>query len=158
MRSVMRTVYCLVSLLVLVAPLALAGPDCTDSFVVTFDGEVMTVHHLGAFYNCCPVFDYEISQESGEIRVREIEVEGLCDCYCCFNLQVAIEDLAPGTYTLTFTYWEFWENAWVDWSTQVEVPDAGQVDPPTVASFSNSGCLTVDADVTSWGALKRRYE
>ena len=48
-------------------------------------------------------------------------------------------------YTLTFTYWEFWENAWVDWSTQVEVPDAGQVDPPTVASFSNSGCLTADA-------------
>ena len=153
----MRSVLCLASLLLLIAPLALAEPDCTDSFVVTFDGEVMTVHHLGAFYNCCPEFAYEVTQESGTIHVRETEVEGLCDCYCCFNLQVAIEDLAPGSYTLTFTYREFWEGAWVDWTTQVEVPDAGQVAPPAVASFSNSGCLTVGADAASWGALKRRY-
>ena len=154
----MRCATCLALLLCLATPPAFGAldPDCTDSFFVEIEGGDVTLHHLGAFYNCCPVFAYDLTFEGGEISVQETEVEANCDCLCCFDLQVEIGAVPPGTYTLVVSWVDL--EGWEQWSAQIVVPAAGQVGPPQVMSFSDSGCLTVGARTESWGAIKHCYQ
>jgi hypothetical protein len=156
----MRSAGYLALILCLAAPAVLAAldRDCTDNFIVEIAGGEVTLYHLGAFYNCCPEFAYDVALEGGEIRIQETEVEALCDCLCCLDLQVEIAEVPAGAYTLLFSWLDTEEGAWREWSTQIVVPAAGQIGPPQVMSFSDSGCLTVGTRTESWGAIKRRYQ
>jgi hypothetical protein len=57
--------------------------------------------HVNAGFNCCPVLDTDVSIDNGVIKIVETETEGLCDCYCLFDLHYMIVNLPPGEYTIS---------------------------------------------------------
>lgn len=158
---------CLASL-ALGAPV-LAQDICDDSFRTEVEGGTLTVHHLGALYNCCPEpFAYDVSQDGDLIRIRETEVlVNPCYCICCFNLTVVIEDVQPGSWTIIFQWYDYETQLWQEQELVVVVPDAGQSGTLHLASAEDSGCLGISAvpdpeqqapwRQASWGALKSTY-
>lgn len=69
----------------------------------SYDGVgALTLKHLNAAFNCCPEgVDAEFVITEDAVMVTTTEAEGLCDCLCLFDLEYAVVDLAPGTYTIT---------------------------------------------------------
>jgi hypothetical protein len=153
---------------------ALAQQDwCYDSDLVYARVEESTVVliHEGAFYNCCPeTFDFEISVEEQLIRVTEIEIlENPCFCLCCYNLALEIEDVAPGDYTIEFTWFDYESNGWVIEVLEVSVGDFGQPGEIVVGNVQASDCIAAAsvpeeeqeeeaADPDSWGAIKNEFQ
>ncbi len=141
MKSLFRAV-------ILIILLALAGTgfaqpvDCEDEVYAVVDGGTVTVFHDGAVYNCCPdPFEYTVEVAGDQILVVETEVlSNPCFCICCFDLFVEIEDVAPGDYTLTFTWYDYETMEWLDWILPVSVPDAGQGSEARVAATYLSDC------------------
>ncbi len=158
----MRSIACLVLALCLAAPAALAdpGPKVPDSFLVEIEGGTLTVHHVGALYNCCPEpFVYNVSLDGDLIRIREEEVlEYPCVCLCTFNLDVVVEDVQPGNWTIVFQWFDYETRLWQEQELPIVVPDAGQSGILHVASVEDSGCLSIGSRTESWGAIKRRYQ
>lgn len=158
-----RTAACVLTVLLAAAVPARAQDACEDSIYATVEGSTIDVFHDGATYNCCPTFGYTVDQIGDRIIVREVEVEGLCDCICCMDLSVAIEDVAPGEYTIEFHWFEYglWE--WWVWEIPVTVPDVGQgAGDPSVLAFQKSECYTHTAvfqakPLKSWGMIKAMY-
>jgi len=153
-------------LFVSTAPALAQFPDCED-FVnaLVFNGQVQ-VFHEGAVYNCCPDrFDYAVDVVGSSILVTETEVEGEpCDCDCCFDLQMTILDLAPGTYDLTFTWYDYHVWEWAVWLLEVTVPDLGQPADPSVGDVLKSDCYWQTTSVEepqfriqTWGLIKALY-
>jgi hypothetical protein len=83
--------------------------DPNQSCIVYNYTEDMVLHmqHVNAVFNCCPVMDWNITISGNVITVEEIEVEGLCDCICLFDVEFEISDLLPGNYQINFIepYW-----------------------------------------------------
>jgi hypothetical protein len=90
-----------------------------------------------------------------------------CDCDCCYNLEVVLEDVPPGPWNLRYRWFdiEIWE--WTDRNLQIEVPYVGQpYDLIVVADQMVHGCLEAtglpnppdpSAEPSSWGRIKARY-
>jgi hypothetical protein len=144
MRKAIAGIFLVV--LILGAPV-LAQDLCDDSFRTEVEGGALTVHHLGALYNCCPEpFAYDVSQEGDLITIRETEVlENPCYCICCFNLAVVVEDVMPGSWTVVFHWYDYETQLCQEQELPVVVPDAGQSGTLHVASAENSGCLGLSA-------------
>ncbi|MCP4633788.1 MAG: hypothetical protein GY855_12750 [candidate division Zixibacteria bacterium] len=86
--------------------------DClSETFSTTEDSNYMYVeviendlhvHHMYAYYQCCLGYRVLYSLPApNSITGREIDVGGLCDCYCDFNLESVIYDLDDGEYIVT---------------------------------------------------------
>lgn len=93
----MRRTACVPLVMLAACSLAAAGPalaqaDCEDAFRTEVVGDAITIHHLGATYNCCPEpFAYEVSQEGDRIVVQENEIlENPCYCLCCYDLEATV--------------------------------------------------------------------
>jgi hypothetical protein len=75
--------------------------DCVE---YRYDGSgILYLDHINAGFNCCPgeiVADITIT--GGTITISEGETESACDCLCLFDVHYRIDDLPPGTYTITF--------------------------------------------------------
>lgn len=71
-----------------------------DRVWVEVTGDLVTVHHEDAEFNCCPVLEHHVVMSGAVIDIFEVELQGLCLCVCCFDLMHALVDLAPGTYTV----------------------------------------------------------
>ncbi len=141
--------------------------DADDVYAVVDEGTI-TVYHDATLYNCCPeYFDFEVSQEEMVIRVRETEIlEEPCDCLCCYNLAIAIEDVAPGDYLLAFMWFDYETAVWQEWLLEVTVPDEGQGGELVVGDVTNSGCVeAMDVPESgdpadhgdTWGRIKKLY-
>ena len=80
---------------------SLAG-DCVT---YSYDGSgVLTMKHINAILNCCPVFVANVQVDNGLILVEELDslFNGGCDCLCPFDLDYRISYLPPGIYTIRF--------------------------------------------------------
>jgi hypothetical protein len=145
---------------------AFAWPGCeVDRIHAEVSGSPVTIFHDATAYNCCvDGFDYTVDVQGTEILVSEFEVVTLpCVCLCCYDLSVEIEDLAPGEYSLSFTWYDYDTIQWEMWSDLIVVPDVGQGGAATVASSTNSGCLDPNAgpepgvECSAWGKVKAAY-
>jgi len=71
---------------------------------ITYDygaDSTLLLSHLNDVFNCCPESLYAtINIEANVIEITEYETDGLCDCLCLFNLDYAIYNLPPGTWTI----------------------------------------------------------
>jgi len=103
-----------------------ATADNEDCLEYNFDGVGrLTLNHINAGFNCCPVIAANIS------------VEGGCLCLCLFDVSYEILDLAPGNYRIS-----------------VIEPYAGGYDPPLEfmvdLSGATSGQFCVPRTVYPW--------
>lgn len=73
--------------------------DCINYL---YDGEgTLTLRHINAKFNCCPVeITAEIEFSGNLITITEREEDQLCDCICLFDLDYEIINLGPGRYTI----------------------------------------------------------
>jgi hypothetical protein len=146
-------------------------PDCEDEVYAVVEGSTVTVYHDGAEYNCCPdPFEYSVTQDDSLIVVVEYEIlTNPCFCICCFDLSVAIEDLAPGVYYLIFSWFNYGTEEWQEIVLDVAIPAVGQTGEPLVASVYRSDCYWGATDVpgdppwppedveVTWGLIKALY-
>jgi hypothetical protein len=80
-----------------------SGPAQATNSCVEYNylpGNLLQLTHVNAWFNCCPVIEVEVNVENGTITVDEIEVEGICDCYCFFDLNIEVVNILSGEYTL----------------------------------------------------------
>ena len=133
-------------------------------------GSSLTIYHRAALYNCCPDrFDYVIDYVPGfEISVLELEVlSEPCDCNCCYNLSVDIEDVAPGESQVWFEWWDYETAHGQIGGFQITVPDIGQPGEARLGHSSHTGCLEVmsvpddpaepENAKSTWGSIKALY-
>jgi hypothetical protein len=160
----MRIVWTLVlSLLCIgIAPPASAQIACRDSVYALVSDGTMQVFHEGATYNCCPTFAYEVELSGDQIQIYETEVESLCDCICCMDLDVTVESVPPGEYTVEFHWFDYETQGSRVWELVVSVGDAGQGGDPVVARFGKSDCYDPAAGVAedaadTWTMIKALY-
>ncbi len=72
--------------------------DCVE---YQYDGESeLLLKHVNAGFNCCPEITANIGFSNSTITIDEIEISGLCDCLCLFDLYYEIQNITPGKYTI----------------------------------------------------------
>ncbi|MCD6098830.1 T9SS type A sorting domain-containing protein [bacterium] len=85
--------------ILLIASSAFAQEPCTDSLWAEVSADTVTIHHDGAFYNCCMTIEYELRQLPGDtLIVSEFETGTPCFCMCCFNLFLKLAGFQPGIH------------------------------------------------------------
>ncbi|MBU0983946.1 MAG: hypothetical protein KKA42_08750 [candidate division Zixibacteria bacterium] len=68
---------------------------------VAWDGvSTLSVTHVNANLNCCPILEPVITVNDTLILIDEVELEGLCDCMCLFDLDYEITGLPSAVYRL----------------------------------------------------------
>jgi hypothetical protein len=87
------------------------SPPCEndDGFELVVEGDRLTITHRDATYNCCPE-DIEVSLEVDEWLLVLTETEVLvepCFCVCCYEVDSTVGGLAPGEYTVEYTWWDY---------------------------------------------------
>jgi len=80
-------------------PSVRAVNDCIEFTYI--QDNILLLTHINAGLNCCPVLEPDITVGNGVIKIAEKEVEGLCDCYCLFDLHYMIVNVPPGEYTIS---------------------------------------------------------
>jgi len=142
-----------------------AWPGCDfDEVTAAVQGDALVVTHRHAVYNCCmDSTTYAVTQGPGTILIEETEAVTIpCLCLCCFDLSVEVGGLAPGEYTLVFTWYDYDTGQPEQWTTQITVSGPGG--GPFVAGVTNSGCLDPNdpsspgVESGSWGRVKTLYE
>jgi hypothetical protein len=157
----------------LAAPVAGQPGGCEDEILTRVVDGTILISHNGSEYNCCPErFDYQVEVGAGQIVVTETEIlEVPCDCICCFDLGLRIEDVPPGAYTLVFRWYDYGQYLWVEQSVVVIVPDEGQGEQPQVTGLEQSDCywgptavppepgpgLPPEPVLGTWGLVKAMY-
>jgi hypothetical protein len=77
-------------------------PPNQDCIQYQYDGiQNLTLKHQNAGFNCCPEIATNITIINRTITIKEIELSGLCNCLCLFDLDYQIINLPPATYTIT---------------------------------------------------------
>ncbi|MBN1447659.1 MAG: hypothetical protein JXA28_06990 [Bacteroidetes bacterium] len=83
-----------------------AGTDASQGCVrYRYDASrrLLLLTHENAGFNCCPTrIGADIQVEEGRIVVSEWESDALCDCNCLYDLEMSIERLPPGRYSVIF--------------------------------------------------------
>ena len=166
----MRRTACVPLVMLAACSLAAAGPalaqaGCEDAFRTEVVGDAITIHHLGATYNCCPEpFAYEVSQEGDRIVVQENEIlENPCYCLCCYDLEATVSGAAPGAWNVVFRWYDYETWLWREVVLPVVVPAPGSGGPLLLTGASDSGCLGIsavppeDPATRTWGAVKGLY-
>jgi len=76
-------------------------PSDQDCIEYSYNGAgLLTLRHLNAGFNCCPEYETMVQIVEGVITIEEIEIAGMCDCLCLFDLDYRIINLPPGQYTI----------------------------------------------------------
>ncbi len=74
-----------------------------DCVTYSYDGSgLLTMKHINAIFNCCPVIAANVQVNNNLILVEEIDslLNGGCDCICRFDVDYRISYLTPGIYTI----------------------------------------------------------
>jgi hypothetical protein len=64
-------------------------------------GNDLHILHMNAYYQCCLLYCVEYTINGFDITARETDTNELCDCYCRFDLESILFDLADGDYNVT---------------------------------------------------------
>lgn len=81
--------------------LALAALQSEDCIQYNFDGRILLLKHINAGFNCCPgTITADITVNDRVISIIEREREAGCLCLCLFDLDMEIDDLESGEYTI----------------------------------------------------------
>jgi hypothetical protein len=79
-------------------------PPNQDCMEYEYDGQsVLTLTHINAGFNCCPIIHSDISFDGNLIIFTETETYdslGACYCLCLFDVDYEITGLYPGVYTI----------------------------------------------------------
>jgi hypothetical protein len=77
-------------------------PPNQDCIQYQYDGiQNLNLKHQNAGFNCCPEIAANITIINRTITIKEIEISGLCNCLCLFDLDYRIINLPPSTYIIT---------------------------------------------------------
>jgi hypothetical protein len=74
--------------------------DCIE---YAYDGNgTLSIKHINAGFNCCPVIAVDIRFEGSTIVIEELDSlqNGGCDCNCLFDVNYEITSLPPGLYRI----------------------------------------------------------
>jgi hypothetical protein len=105
------------------------------------DGDQVRLSHLAALLNCCPdPITYDVHVGDVTIFIEE-RSESPCDCDCCYNLEVALDDVPPGPWILRYRWFDTEIRDWTEQVLQIYVPDVGQPFDTYVAGQNSYGCL-----------------
>jgi hypothetical protein len=79
-------------------------PPDQDCIVYDYDGQnTLSVTHVNAGFNCCPIIQANISVSGDTIMINEGETYGEwgpCACLCLFDVDYEVINIPPGTYTI----------------------------------------------------------
>jgi hypothetical protein len=77
-------------------------PSDRGCMTYSYSGGVLTLQHINAAFNCCPIIAADVSIAGNVITVTETEglEHGGCSCLCLFDLDFEIENLVAGEYTI----------------------------------------------------------
>lgn len=77
-----------------------AGETREDRFEVDVTGGILRVRHLDVVTNCCLEYRAKVEVDGSLIRIHEVDAGPPCDCLCPFDLEVAVDGLEAGPYTV----------------------------------------------------------
>jgi hypothetical protein len=133
-------------------------PCGDDEFELTVKGDSLHVLHRDAMYNCClDDIVISLSVEGHVLRLTEEEIlTEPCWCECCYDVEATVVDLAPGTYTIEY-YWFDYETGQIQcWVGEIEIPRAGggplrggppvQIGPGSIVGLDNSQASALGLD------------
>jgi len=83
--------------------------DCIE---YAYDGNgTLSIKHINAGFNCCPVIAADIRFEGSAIVIEELDslLNGGCDCICLFDVDYEITNLPPGQYRIVVIEPYRWE-------------------------------------------------
>jgi hypothetical protein len=160
----MRTIVLLACVLLPVAGSAQDEFWCwnMDEIRAKVEGDTVRLAHLAALINCCPdPITYTVTVGDASILVEE-RSQTPCDCECCYNLSVTLENVPPGPWNVVYRWFDTETQDWTEQVLQITVPDVGQSYTPEVAGQEASGCLPAthagEPPVpSSWGMIKATY-
>ena len=74
-----------------------AGFTCV---LYEYDGQgTLSLIHQNAGLNCCPVPTLTVAIDGSTITITESD-DGLCDCYCLYDIVYSVKNLPPGQYRI----------------------------------------------------------
>ncbi len=155
----------LIAALLVMPPAACAEFWCWngDFFELEVEGADLHIWHLADLINCCPdPITFEVYVGDATIFVTE-HWEDPCDCECCTDIKVTLEDVPPGPWILRYSWFdiEIWD--WAEAYFQIEIPDLGQGYEPAVGEIWDSDCLDPTGveepplPPSSWSVIKALY-
>lgn len=102
-----------------------------DEFELTVEGHTLYVVHQNATYNCCPDdIVVSLTVEGNLLRLTEEELLTVpCDCLCCYDVETTVVNLAPGTYTVEYCWYDYESG---DQQCHVEDIVVGGLDRPSM--------------------------
>jgi hypothetical protein len=124
-----------------------------------YDGAgALDLTHLNAILNCCPQATLTVDMQADTIYIYE-EDDGLCDCYCLFDLEYRILNLPPGTYRIVVSEAVFVGGEPIDfWVDLVANPTGMECVPRVNYPWTNdvsgividhTGCLNIPGAAAS---------
>jgi len=151
--------YMLVAVALLLGVVPLQAQVCDEEVLFEVSPGRIDVAHRQTEYNCCSWIEFEIVQEALDIDIYEREQleSGGCDCYCCFDLAVALGGLEPGDYTV-----RIWKNGELTGGVDVllgewVVPVEGGSPSLLMTAYIPCAASSGTAEIDSWGMIKALY-
>jgi hypothetical protein len=95
-----------------------------DQFQLTVEAHTLHVLHANATYNCCPD-DIAVSLEVEDHLLKLTEQEILnnpCFCVCCYDVEATVVDLAAGTYTVEYRWYDYETHAEQCYVAEIVIP------------------------------------
>ena len=74
-----------------------------DAIEIEVVGCRLVIRHLDVVINCCLEYSPTVEVNGDTIRVTEVDTGPPCDCICPFDLEIVIEGLEPGAYTVVLS-------------------------------------------------------
>jgi hypothetical protein len=80
-------------------------PDSLTCVKYSYDpvNNTLSLQHINAGFNCCPESLYcSVKLVNDTILIQEFEKNALCNCCCLFDLNIELEGVDIGMYTIKF--------------------------------------------------------
>jgi len=77
------------------------APPSERGMYIEAVGNEIHVHHPDAYYQCCLLYYVQYYHYDNHFVGHETDTGELCDCYCPFDLESILHNLAPGEYVVT---------------------------------------------------------
>ena len=80
-------------------------PDSLTCVNYNYDplNNTLSIQHINAGFNCCPESLYcSVELVNDTILIQEFETSALCNCCCLFDLNLELEGVDVGMYTIKF--------------------------------------------------------